>query len=134
MVRPFVVMPAELVATRAIRTSTGEPLGWVRSLLDDAASPLRVDLVELPPGERIAPEHAHSMRDEAFFVIEGEVAPVIAGAELPVMAARSLFVVPRGETTATLRNRGTTPAIVLQISAAIGEDVVTHASSELARD
>lgn len=124
--RPFVVRSESVARRRATRTSTNEPLGWVRGLLEGETA-LRVDLIELPPGERVAPEHAHSARDELFFVLAGTVTPVVGGAELEAIGAHVLFVIPHASAASTLRNASDTTAILLQVSTAPAEDVVHYA-------
>jgi len=125
---PFVVRVDDLSRARARRTSTGEPLGWVRSVLDGERSPsLRVDVVELPPGERVAPPHGHSARDEVFFVLAGRVVPVIDGHALPAIAAGAILVAPRGSAPCTVRNESHEPATLLQISAGEDDDQVRYA-------
>ena len=122
--RPFVVHADGVAALRARRTSTGEPLGWVRSLFD--ADGLRLDIVELPPNERIAPPHSHSARDEAFFVIAGRVVPVIDGEEQPAIGPRSCLIVLRESVPATVTNMSGEPAMLLQISAGSDDDDVRY--------
>lgn len=124
--RPFVVRSESVARRRATRTSTSEPLGWVRGLLEGETA-LRVDLIELPPGERVAPEHAHSARDELFFVLAGTVTPIVGGEELESIGAHTLFVIPHGSAASTLRNASDTTATLLQVSTAPGEDVVCYA-------
>lgn len=124
---PFVVRVDSRPPRRAARRTTGESLGWVRALVDDPDLLLRADVVALPPGERLAPAHSHSSRDELFFVLEGvvQVEPPIETAAEPV-GPREVFVVPHGSEPVTLRCVGSSPAQILQVSAARGEDVVTY--------
>jgi uncharacterized cupin superfamily protein len=75
-----------------------------------------LNLVEIPPGERI-PEHDETDRDqeEVFVVLSGSAALVADGEELPAPEGTLARFDP--EVTRTVVNRGDEPALVLICSA-----------------
>ena len=75
-----------------------------------------VNLVEIPPGERI-PEHDETERDqeEVFLVLEGSPSLVVDGREIEAPAGTFARLDPR--LSRTVVNRGDEPAAVLIVSA-----------------
>jgi quercetin dioxygenase-like cupin family protein len=75
-----------------------------------------INLVEIPPGERI-PEHDESGRDheELFLVLEGSPALVVDGREIEAPAGTFARLDPH--LSRTVVNHGDEPAAVLIISA-----------------
>jgi quercetin dioxygenase-like cupin family protein len=75
-----------------------------------------MNVVEIPPGERI-PEHDETERDheEVFIVLDGEAALVVEGEEIPAPAGTYARLDP--EVRRTVANNGSGPATVLICSA-----------------
>ena len=92
---------------------TGNWLLVRRSLGVDAFG---VNLVEIPPGERI-PEHDETARDqeELFLVIEGSPSLVVDGREIETPAGTFARLDPH--LSRTVVNHGDEPAAVLIVSA-----------------
>jgi quercetin dioxygenase-like cupin family protein len=92
---------------------TGNWLLVRRSLGVDAFG---VNLVEIPPGERI-PEHDETERDheELFLVLEGSPSLVVDGREIEAPAGTFARVEP--QLSRTVVNHGDEPAAVLIVSA-----------------
>jgi uncharacterized cupin superfamily protein len=92
---------------------TGNWLLVRRSLGVDAFG---MNLVEIPPGERI-PEHDETARDqeEVFLVLEGSPSLVVDGREIETPAGTFARLDP--ELSRTVVNHGEEPAAVLIISA-----------------
>jgi uncharacterized cupin superfamily protein len=92
---------------------TGNWLLVRRSLGVDAFG---VNLVEIPPGERI-PEHDETARDqeELFLVIEGSPSLVVDGREIEAPAGTFARLDPH--LSRTVVNHGDEPAAVLIVSA-----------------
>ena len=92
---------------------TGNWLLVRRSLGIDAFG---INLVEIPPGERI-PEHDETARDheELFVVLEGSPSLVVDGREIETPAGTFARVDP--EHSRTVINHGDEPAAVLIVSA-----------------
>jgi mannose-6-phosphate isomerase-like protein (cupin superfamily) len=77
----------------------------------------RFSLMErvLLPGGRMPPPHRHSNNDEAYFVLDGRVTLIVAGAEHVV--DREAFALVRGGTAHTFGNTSSDPARVLVLHA-----------------
>ena len=92
---------------------TGNWLLVRRSLGVDAFG---VNLVEIPPGERI-PEHDETARDqeEVFLVLEGSPSLVVDGREIEAPAGTFARLDPH--LSRTMVNHGDDPAAVLIVSA-----------------
>jgi uncharacterized cupin superfamily protein len=92
---------------------TGNWLLVRRSLGVDAFG---LNLVEIPPGERI-PEHDETERDqeEVFLVLEGSPSLVVDGREIETPAGTFARLDPR--LSRTVVNHGDEPAAVLIVSA-----------------
>jgi quercetin dioxygenase-like cupin family protein len=92
---------------------TGNWLLVRRSLGVDAFG---VNLVEIPPGERI-PEHTETARDqeEVFLVLEGSPSLVVDGREIETPAGTFARLDPH--LSRTVVNHGDEPAAVLIVSA-----------------
>jgi uncharacterized cupin superfamily protein len=75
-----------------------------------------INLVDIPPGERI-PEHDETDRDqeEVFFVLEGTPSLVVDGREIEAPAGTFARLDPR--LSRTVVNHGEVPASVLIVSA-----------------
>jgi uncharacterized cupin superfamily protein len=75
-----------------------------------------INLVDIPPGERI-PEHDETERDqeEVFFVVSGNPTLVVDGKDHPTRAGTFARLDPQH--TRTVRNDGDRPASVLIASA-----------------
>jgi uncharacterized cupin superfamily protein len=89
---------------------------WMLARRSLGLSAFGMNLVEIPPGERI-PEHDERERDqeEVFVVLSGEPALVVDGEEIPAPAGTLARFDP--ELTRTVTNNGSEPAMVLICSA-----------------
>src|SRR5687768_9687065 len=89
---------------------------WLLARRTLGLSSFGMNLVEIPPGERI-PEHDEAERDqeEVFVVLSGEAALVIEGEEIPAPAGTYARLDPH--VRRTVANTGSEPATVLICSA-----------------
>jgi quercetin dioxygenase-like cupin family protein len=89
---------------------------WLLARKSLGLSAFGMNLVEIPPGERI-PEHDETGRDqeEVFIVLSGEAAIVVEGEEIPAPAGTYARLDP--EVRRTVANNGSGPATVLICSA-----------------
>src|SRR5687768_4947354 len=89
---------------------------WLLARRSLGLSSFGMNLVEIPPGERI-PEHDETERDqeEVFMVLSGEAALVVEGEEIPAPAGTLARLDPA--VRRTVANTGSEPATVLICSA-----------------
>lgn len=104
-----------------------------RHMVGAAAGSLKLgcSLVELPPGTRSWPRHAHRANEEAIYVLEGTGVARIGDQEHPIGPGDYVALVPGGPDTAhqTL-NTGTVPLKYLCFSTMIFPEVVTYPDSD----
>lgn len=104
-----------------------------RRMLGAAAGSLRLgcSLVELPPGTRSWPRHAHRANEEAIYVLEGTGTVRIGDAEHPVGPGDYVALVPGGpESAHQTLNTGTAPLKYLCFSTMISPEIVTYPDSD----
>jgi uncharacterized cupin superfamily protein len=89
---------------------------WLLARRSLGLSSFGMNLVEIPPGERI-PEHDETERDqeEVFIVLEGSPSLVVDGREIETPAGTFARLDP--QLTRTVVNHGSEPASVLIVSA-----------------
>jgi quercetin dioxygenase-like cupin family protein len=89
---------------------------WLLARRSLGLSAFGMNVVEIPPGERI-PEHDETERDheEVFIVLDGEPALVVEGEEIPAPAGTYARMDPH--VRRTVANNGSGPATVLICSA-----------------
>ncbi|MGH2968153.1 MAG: cupin domain-containing protein [Solirubrobacteraceae bacterium] len=89
---------------------------WLLARRSLGLSAFGMNLVEIPPGERI-PEHDETGRDqeEVFLVLSGSPALVVEGEEIPAPAGTLARLDP--QVRRTVANNGAEPARVLICSA-----------------
>jgi quercetin dioxygenase-like cupin family protein len=89
---------------------------WLLARRSLGLSSFGMNLVEIPPGERI-PEHTEAKRDqeEVFIVLEGNPSLVVEGREIEAPAGTFARLDPH--LSRTVVNNGDEPAAVLIVSA-----------------
>ena len=124
---------AELPLEPVRRTSTGEPLSLCAEVgVRLGLSALRLERHVLPPGRRAFPAHRHSHREEALYILSGELT-VTLGAACWTATAGQVVALPPGEDFHSAENRGTLPVEYLSMSASAEPDTVTLHPEELPR-
>ncbi len=128
---PTSVSPREGSAYR--HPFTAELAGRVKRALGDALGlgNFGVNLAHLKPGAWSSPRHWHSHEDEFVYVVEGEVTLVTEDGE-QVLAAGQAAGFPAGRADGHhLINKGTAPAIYLEVGDRNAEDVCTYPDIDL---
>jgi uncharacterized cupin superfamily protein len=89
---------------------------WLLARRSLGLSAFGMNIVEIPPGERI-PEHDETQRnqEEVFVILTGSPSMVVEGEEIPAPAGTLVRLDP--EVTRTVANHGEEPARVLICSA-----------------
>ena len=98
--------------------SHGERFAFVRRMLGAAAGGKKIgtSLVELPPGKRSWPFHAHTTNEEAIFILEGDGVLRLPSGETPVRAGHYITFLPGPEHAHQMINRSTAPLRYLVLS------------------
>ena len=90
-----------------------------------------VNLVNLPPGAASAQRHWHSHEDEFVYVVAGEITLVTEDGE-QLLAAGQVAGFPAGRADGhNLINKGTEPAIYLEVGDRNAEDVCSYPDIDL---
>jgi uncharacterized cupin superfamily protein len=108
----------------------------VKQALGNAAglTQFGVNLTRLPPGEWSSQRHWHSAEDEFVYVISGEVTLITEGGEEKLRGgdcAAFPMNTPNGH---HLINRGTEPAVYLEVGTRSRDDVCTYTDIDLGVD
>ncbi len=119
----------------SVRRSTGERLGEVCFLSEMAGlSRLRIDHECLAPGRRASARHRHTDREEAFYVLSGELRLMVDDRAIDLRAGDFASLAPSASHFHTLVNAGASPVEFLAISNESPEDrVVFHPDEERGR-
>jgi uncharacterized cupin superfamily protein len=96
----------------------GERFELLRRQLGAAAGGQRIgtSLIELPPGKRSWPFHAHSANEEAIFILEGEGRLRLPAGETPVRAGHYIAFPVGPEHAHQMINRSDKPLRYLVLS------------------
>ena len=116
MERPRNVVHQDQVEAR--RLAHGERFALLRRQLGAAAGGRRIgaSLIELPPGKRSWPFHAHSANEEAIFVLEGEGVLRLPSGETAVRAGHYIAFPVGPEHAHQMINRSDRPLRYLVLS------------------
>ncbi len=104
----------------AARTARAGPLIGLQGL--------GCSLVVVQPGNKACPLHRHHVRDELFFVLEGEGVTRLDDATLPIRAG-DLIGAPAGAEAHQIINTGPAELRYLAISAENPTDIIEHPDS-----
>ena len=136
-------MPKLDLTAIALRTGSGYPApfhqicaGRIRQALGDAGglTQFGVNLLQLAPGTSSSQRHWHTHEDEFVFVVSGEVVLVTdQGEETLVAGDCAAFPggVPNGH---QIVNRGTAPAVCLEVGSRIAGDGAAYPDIDLLYD
>jgi uncharacterized cupin superfamily protein len=102
--------------------------------LGDAAglTQFGVNLVTLPPGAWSSQRHWHSDEDEFVYVLEGELTLVTEAGEEPVKAGMAAGFPKNAPNGHHFINRGTKPAVYLEVGTRSDADACTYPDIDLA--
>jgi uncharacterized cupin superfamily protein len=116
MTRPPNVVHQEQVPVT--HQSHGERFEFLRRQLGMAAGGKKIgtSLVELPPGKRSWPFHAHFANEEAIFILEGEGVVRLPSGETPVRAGHYIVFPVGPEHAHQMINRSNAPLRYLVLS------------------
>ena len=89
---------------------------------------LGCSLVVVPPGKSACPLHRHHVRDELFFILEGEGVTRLDEQTLPI-AAGDLIAAPAGQEAHQIINTGIGDLRYLAISAENPTDIIEYPDS-----
>lgn len=89
---------------------------------------LGCSLVVTPPGKAACPLHRHHVRDELFFILEGEGVVRLDAETFPVRAG-DLIAAPAGKEAHQIRNTGAGDLRYLAISAENPTDIIEYPDS-----
>src|SRR5215813_2533138 len=116
MMRPPNVVHRDQV--QVTRLAHGDRFELLRRQLGAASGGKKIgtSLVELPPGKRSWPFHAHTSNEEAIFILEGEGVLRLPSGETPVRAGHYIAFLAGPEHAHQMINRSDAPLRYLVVS------------------
>jgi len=133
-------MPKIDITAVPVRLGTSYPAdfnevcaGRTRMRLGDAGGlkDFGVNLMTLPPGKWSSQRHSHSHEDEFVYLLEGELVLVEDDGET-MLVAGECAAFPKGTGNGHhLQNRGSTPAVYLEVGSRHPDDLTTCSDIDL---